>query len=58
LAADGVFRAVRASKGLHVISFRYAPASFWLGAALSGCTALGLFAIRLSRRRLVGRRGR
>lgn len=34
-AADGLFRAVRVSKGEHRVTFRYRPASFLLGAILS-----------------------
>jgi hypothetical protein len=38
--ANLAFRAVPLSTGEHVVEFRYRPASFWIGAAVSGLTCL------------------
>jgi hypothetical protein len=42
MRADGLFRAVRLRPGAHVVTFRYRPSRMYLGAAVSGVTALGL----------------
>jgi hypothetical protein len=53
MRADGLFRAVHVRRGAHVVTFRYRPSRMYLGAAMSGVTALalGLWCL-VSRRRL------
>lgn len=48
LAADGVFRAVPVPAGTHEVRFRYFPASFAWGLAISG-TALAALAVCVAR---------
>jgi hypothetical protein len=42
MRADGLFRAVHVRRGAHVVTFRYRPSRMYLGAAMSGVTALAL----------------
>jgi hypothetical protein len=53
IRADGLFRAVHLRRGAHVVTFRYRPSRMYLGAAMSGVTALalGLWGL-VSRRRV------
>ena len=45
LRADGLFRAVSLPAGTHQVAFRYRPASFYAGAALSAIGLLALLAL-------------
>ncbi len=59
--ANENFRAVAVTPGVHMIEFRYRPASFRISAILSILTAVALFAstlVLLTRRRRGGRHGR
>jgi uncharacterized membrane protein YfhO len=40
IRADGLFRAVHLRRGTHVVTFRYRPSRMYLGAGVSGATAL------------------
>lgn len=42
LRADGIFRAVRLSAGIHRVEFSYEPPGFRIGIGLTSLTALGL----------------
>jgi len=42
MRANGLFRAVHVRRGAHVVTFRYRPSRMYLGAAMSGVTALAL----------------
>jgi hypothetical protein len=50
MRANGLFRAVHLNPGEHIVTFRYRPARFYLGAAISGATALLLAAVCAWRR--------
>jgi hypothetical protein len=42
MRANGLFRAVHLTPGEHVVTFTYRPSQFYLGAAITALTALGL----------------
>jgi uncharacterized membrane protein YfhO len=42
MRVNGLFRGVHLTPGEHVVTFTYHPAMFYLGAAISVVTALGL----------------
>jgi hypothetical protein len=42
MRADGLFRAVHVARGSHTVTFTYRPRALYLGAAISGVTALAL----------------
>lgn len=42
LRADGIFRAVRLSGGIHSVEFSYEPPGFRIGIGLTSLTAVGL----------------
>jgi membrane protein YfhO len=44
MRADGLFRAVHLTRGQHVVAFTYRPRALYIGAAISGGTALLLLA--------------
>jgi hypothetical protein len=53
MRANGIFRAVHLTAGSHVVTFTYRPSRMYIGAAISGATALALAAwCLLSRRRV------
>jgi uncharacterized membrane protein YfhO len=58
LKANYLFRAVRLSAGAHRVELAYEPASFTIGAALSGATAVLLLALPVIARRRDRRRRR
>ena len=53
MRADGLFRAVHLTTGSHVVTFTYRPLRMYLGAAVSGVTALALAAWCLWSRRQI-----
>jgi hypothetical protein len=44
MRADGLFRAVHLTRGQHLVAFTYRPRALYVGAAISGVTALLLIA--------------
>ena len=51
MRANGLFRAVHLTRGLHTVSFTYHPSALYLGAQISAVTALGLVILCLWERR-------
>ena len=49
--ADGLFRAVWLGPGQHVVTFGYAPRSFWMGLVVSAATAVILLGMCVAGRR-------
>ena len=51
MRANGLFRAVHLARGTHVVTFTYHPSALYLGAQISGVTALVLAVACLWERR-------
>jgi LPXTG-motif cell wall-anchored protein len=51
ITANYLFRGVLLSHGKHIVSFAYEPASFTIGAAISGAALLGLAGFVIWRKR-------
>jgi uncharacterized membrane protein YfhO len=50
--ADGTFQSVDVPAGQHTVEFEYAPASLYIGAAISAASMAGLVAFTLRSRRI------
>ncbi len=57
LRANALFRAVRLAPGRHLVVFRYRPASFLVGAAVSAASGLVMLGLWAVGRRKAARRG-